>query len=215
MKRLLAAVFAGCFLFSGLCFGALTSYLTLAGQTQGPIPGECTQRDREDTILVYEFSHVLASELSDTTGQPTGKRQHKPIVIVKRMNRATPMLMQAWATAETMDEFTLDFYKIDDSGKEVCYYRITLEDAQIVGIEQFKPMVFVDENKPYHDMERVRFVYSRIRSENLEYAIDAQADWEPIGQRLVSDLDGDGKVNLVDLAITGGEWMETQTPGGQ
>ena len=38
---------------------AMTSYLTLTGNNQGPIQGDCTQAGREGTILVYDVKHEI------------------------------------------------------------------------------------------------------------------------------------------------------------
>ncbi|MFP3945074.1 MAG: type VI secretion system tube protein Hcp, partial [Alphaproteobacteria bacterium] len=40
----------------------------------------------------------LSSEPNRASGLPTGKRRHKPITILKRVDRASPMLRRAHAT---------------------------------------------------------------------------------------------------------------------
>ena len=69
---------------------ALNAHLKLVGQKQGQIKGSVTQKGREDSILVHAYSHEILFPHDLATGQSSGKRQHKPLVIVKDVDRSTP-----------------------------------------------------------------------------------------------------------------------------
>ena len=68
---------------------ALNSYLSLSGDTQGDIKGSVTQTGREDTIEIYGWNHEVISPRDAASGLPTGKRQHKPLVITKAIGAVT------------------------------------------------------------------------------------------------------------------------------
>ncbi len=140
----------------------MTSYLTLEGKNQGKIEGDCTQKGREKTILVYAVSHQIEIPRDKLTGLPTGQRIHKPLTVTKHTDPATPLLYQACASGEQMKKWQLDYYHINDKGQEELYYQVQLENAIVVSINHYKPMTFVEENKPYHDMEEVSFTYEKI-----------------------------------------------------
>lgn len=79
---------------------ALTSYLTLEGTSQGAFKGDCDQKDREDTIMVYATKHDIEIPKDTHTGLPTGQRIHHPFTITKKIDNATPLIMQAVASGE-------------------------------------------------------------------------------------------------------------------
>ncbi len=53
---------------------AMTGYLTLEGKNQGKIEGDCTQKGREKTILVYAIKHGVEIPRDSLSGLPTGQR---------------------------------------------------------------------------------------------------------------------------------------------
>ena len=157
---------------------AMTSYLTLTGKNQGAIDGDCTQAGREKTILVYDVQHEIEIPRDTHTGLPTGQRIHKPLVIIKHIDNASPKLMQACTSGEQFSDVTLKFYRINETGTEEHYYTVKLENAIIVNIRDFKPMTFLEQNKPYHDMEEVKFTYSKIIWTHEIDGIEAEDDWK-------------------------------------
>jgi len=157
---------------------AMTSYLSLTGNNQGDIQGDCRQAGREDTILVYDVQHTIEIPRDTHTGLPTGQRIHHPLTITKHFDNASPKLKQACTSGEKFSMVQLDFYRINEAGKEELYYQIKLENAIIVSIRDYKPMTFIPENKPYHDMEEVSFTYSKIIWAHVTAAVEAEDDWQ-------------------------------------
>lgn len=140
---------------------AMTAYLTLEGET-GLIKGPVEQVGREGAILVYSVGHNIHFPYDQATGQPSGPKTHTPYQILKAIDMSTPLLNKVLVTNEKLTTFELNFYRIDEKGQEENYYRIKLDNAKIVKIAQNTPPTFLEENKPYHDMETVSFVYSQI-----------------------------------------------------
>ena len=157
---------------------AMTSYLTLTGNNQGPIQGDCTQAGREGTILVYDVKHEIEIPRDMHTGLPTGQRIHHPLVITKHIDKSSPSLMQACTSGEQFSEVILKFYHITDKGTEEQYYTIKLENAIIVKMKNNKPMTFLVENKPYHDMEEVHFTYEKIIWTAVVDGVEAEDEWK-------------------------------------
>jgi len=157
---------------------AMTSYLTLTGANQGPIEGDCSQAGREGTILVYDVKHEIEIPRDTHTGLPTGQRIHHPMTITKHFDKSSPSLMQACTTGEQFTDVTLKFFHITPQGKEEHYYTIKLQNAIIVSIRDYKPMTFLPENKPYHDMEEIHFTYSKIIWTAEVDGVEAEDDWQ-------------------------------------
>ncbi len=141
---------------------ANTSYLTLTAAKQGDIKGDCTQQAYKDSILVYAMQHQVHIPRDTHTGLATGQRVHDPFSITKHKDLATPKLYQALASGEKITKWELKFTAIGSSGNEYVYFKVQLEDAIIVSINAYKPLTFLKENEPYHDMEEVMFTYGKI-----------------------------------------------------
>jgi len=156
----------------------MTSYLTLAGTSQGPIEGDCVQAGRENKILVYSLEHKIEIPRDTHTGLPSGQRIHHPLTITKRIDPSSPLIAQACCTGEHINNFVLDFYQIDENGKEILYYKIILENAIIVQVENYYPLTFLEENKPYLHMEKVSFTYSKISWSHETASKTAEDDWK-------------------------------------
>ena len=157
---------------------ALTSYMKVKGKSQGDIKGDCTQSgDKKDTILVYDMSHNVEIPKDTHTGLPTGQRIHHPLCVVKHYDNATPKLKKACCTGEQCD-VEIDYYRIEPDGTEKKYFVIKLAEAIIVSSNDTKHMTFLEENKPYHDMEQVCFTYSKITWTYTDGNIEYSDDWK-------------------------------------
>src|SRR5690349_18385178 len=73
------------------------------------------------------------------SGLPTGKRQHKPIVITKELDKSSPLLYNALVNNENIPEWELQFWTPQLSaaggvGAEKQHYTIKLTNANIASI---------------------------------------------------------------------------------
>ena len=157
---------------------ALTAYLKVKGKTQGDIKGDCPQGgDKKDSILVYAVEHNVEIPTDTHTGQPTAQRIHHPLVVTKAIDNASPKLYQASCQGESC-EVTLDYYRIKNDGTEEKYFTIKLAEATVVNMNQFTPLTFLPENKPYKNMEKISFSYSKITWTYNDGNIEFTDDWK-------------------------------------
>lgn len=147
-------------------------YLTLTGQDQGEIQGDAAQAGREDSILVLAYFHEITSPRDATTGLPTGKRQHKPLSIVKEFDKSTPKLHNLLTMNEAITEWKLEFYGSSSSDKtsEVLFYTIELTNAHVVRIRASGDLT--------QGTETIAFVYEKITWTWTEGGFEATDDWE-------------------------------------
>jgi type VI secretion system secreted protein Hcp len=119
----------------------VNKFLKLEGATQGLIKGPVTQPGKEDTISVLSFSHGV-EQLSDIGGfrEPTRIRHSNvnPLVIVKLIDRTTPLLYKALATGESIKTFNLSFYAKTAVGSEFLQFTIELFGTAIKSIFEVK-----------------------------------------------------------------------------
>jgi type VI secretion system secreted protein Hcp len=159
----------------------VNKFLKLQGQTQGVIKGSVMLPGKEDSISVISISHELVSPRDPATGLPTGKRQHKPLAIVKLIDRSTPLLYRALVTNEKMTTFNLAFYVTPPGGQEVKQFTIDLVNANIFFINQVKQNSnSTPELMKFAEYEEVSFTYQKIIwtwSNGINDLSTSQDDW--------------------------------------
>jgi len=137
--------------------------MALTGQTQGNIRGSAI----ENMIQVVGLGHQIISPRDPASGLPTGKRQHKPLIISKYTDRSTPQLYTVLVNNENLTHVYLRFFRKDAGNRNVQYYSIHLMNASIAGIDT-----------AYPNIEQVSFVYERIEWIWVDGGITATDDWE-------------------------------------
>lgn len=122
-------------------FGAATAqadniYFSVRGMKQGPFKGEVLQKGFEGKMAGLKFHYEVVSPRDVATGMPSGKRQHKPIVITKEWGAASPQLFQALVTNEVLPEVVIDFVGADPirGGVLTLSHSIKLTNATIADI---------------------------------------------------------------------------------
>jgi type VI secretion system secreted protein Hcp len=157
---------------------ALNAYLRLKGETQGDIKGSVFQRGRTDSIMVIAANHEVLSPRDAASGLPTGKRQHRPLVITKEIDKATPLLMNALVNHENISEFRLEFWQPSKSGTEVQFYTIELHNASIADIRFEMLNNRYPENMQHKEREHISFCYQKIVWTYEDGGISSEDDWE-------------------------------------
>ncbi|MDY6951665.1 MAG: Hcp family type VI secretion system effector [Thermodesulfobacteriota bacterium] len=155
----------------------MPAHLEVEGENQGAIEGSCDMEGREGTILVYAMNHDVHIPRDPQSGLSSGRRIHGPVSIVKEYDKSSPKLYQALCTGEHMKSVILKWYRIDNTGSEEHYFTHTLENAIVVEMKPYMPMVFVAQNEPYRHMEEVAFTYEKIKWTWEVDGIEAEDSW--------------------------------------
>lgn len=164
---------------------ALNAFLRLVGQKQGQIKGSVTRKDREDSILVHAYSHEILIPHDAVSGQASGKRQHKPILITKDVDKSTPALHTAATTNETLTSFILQFWEpqtLPDAGAgtEIQYYTIKLTNASIASVKSTMPGNLDPALAKFPLQEEWSFTYQKIEWIWIEGGLRSVDDWSPM-----------------------------------
>ncbi|MBK8261223.1 MAG: type VI secretion system tube protein Hcp [Nannocystis sp.] len=145
-----------------------------------PIYGESTQHDlgRENSIecLVFRDSVRTARELG--TRAAVGRRVHEPIEIVKRIDKASPLLAKALCKNEKI-EGTFKFYRPhpNGDGSTEQFFTIDLRDGRIDAIERHSPNAIDPASSKAPPLETVRFVYHTIRWSFVPTGAEYEDSW--------------------------------------
>ena len=133
--------------------------------------------------LSYKFdvTNPFDPKTGKLNGGNGGKAVYKPFTIVKEVGNCSPQLLEAFRTKEKLDKIIMEFSKTDSNGIEHIYYRITLTNAQLLEVQQFKNLQVNNNSSPdffdLHELEQCSFNYQFILFENLDAGTHFADDW--------------------------------------
>jgi type VI secretion system secreted protein Hcp len=156
---------------------ALSAYLSLTAESQGRIEGGCTRKGLAGCLEVLGVYHRIVAPRDPASGIPTGRRDHKPFVVVTAVDQASPKLYLALTRNENLPVCTLKFYRPWPDGTERNHFTITLIDATISGIRFYLPNTRDVRLLKLETSQEVQFTYRRIEWHELTANVMASDDW--------------------------------------
>ena len=173
MKPILIFV-TGCLLAVQAADAADPFRMVVTGQSTGDIQGE----GPEGSIEGLAYQHEIVSPRDAASGLPTGRRQHKPFTIVKPIDKATPLLHKLLTTNEN-SQVTLIFYRRSpQTGAQEQYYTITLTNASVVSIRDWKPNTRDLSADRAGDLQEISVTSQQIPWTNTTGGVTHEADRE-------------------------------------
>jgi type VI secretion system secreted protein Hcp len=111
---------------------ALNAYLVLKGQKTGEIEGSVKQKGHEGAIEVISYNHTIVSPRDSASGQATGKRQHKPIILTLELDvDLLRILIGMLEAGEKLDGSLSVATKKKGKGTKAEYLEIKMTDVLI------------------------------------------------------------------------------------
>ncbi|MBO1538320.1 Hcp family type VI secretion system effector [Pseudomonas sp. OA65] len=165
---------------------ATPAYMAIVGTKQGLITagaftadsvGNTYQEGHEDQILVQGFQHQVIIPRDPQSGQPTGQRIHKPLVITKVFDKASPLLLAALTSGELMEEVSIQWFRTSKVGTQEHYFTTTLFDAIIVEIKDYMFNCQDPTNAHFTHLEDVHFTYRKITWTHEVCGTSGSDDW--------------------------------------
>ena len=129
------------------------------------IKGDSTQKSlgREGSIecVYYEQEVVTARERG--SGIASGRRQYTPLLIRKRIDKSSPLLMKALVENAVIDG-TLKFFRPNPTGDGTTeqFYTVAIKQGRINHIKQYVPSTIVPSSSFEPPLEEVSFVFHTI-----------------------------------------------------
>jgi type VI secretion system secreted protein Hcp len=157
---------------------ALNAYLSLVAEKQGAILGSVTQKGREGKIMVIAVAHEIVCPRDPSSGQPTGKRMHKPLILTKEVDRASPLLYSVLVNNENIKDFVLQFWRPSPTGVEQRHFTIRLTNANISAIHLKMANNRIQKLSRLPEYEEIAFTYQKIEWTWSDGGISAMDDWE-------------------------------------
>jgi type VI secretion system secreted protein Hcp len=156
---------------------ALAAYLSIVAERQGPILGSVTQKGREGKMLVIAAQHEIVCPRDPQSGIPTGKRMHKPFVITKELDRASPLLSAILCTNENIREARIDFWTASATGQEKQHYSVLLTNANISAMTFKMANIRSPKLVRFAEYEEVALTYQKIEWTWNDGGISATDAW--------------------------------------
>lgn len=166
---------------------AFPAYLSVKGNRQGQFKGESNEENRKDKwMVVLSFAMDLEAPRDPGTGQPVGKREWKPVKVVKEWGAASPQALTACATNEVLSEVLIEFTKTNANGDEHVYQRITLANATIAAVARFTGQPGAPDSGPTarhaswantHELECWSFTFEKIQVVDNDANTAFSDDW--------------------------------------
>ncbi|MCW8278168.1 Hcp family type VI secretion system effector [Pseudomonas sp. PCH199] len=135
------------------------------------------EENPEDRIMIQAFSHQVMSARNTQTGQPTGGRIHKPLVITKIFDKTSPLLLEALHEGDRLQSVKIDWYRNSAGGKREHYYTTELEEAVIVEIKDYMDICQNPEKMDPLHLEEVHFSYRKITVTHVAASTSGVSDW--------------------------------------
>lgn len=167
LRILLAAIAILALLVTALPLQAAETvhlYLKING---ADVQGESTQTSlgREDSIECTYYENTLASDRDAAAREAglAGPRARSTIIIRKRIDKSSPLLLQAVAKSQSADGI-FKFFRPNPTGDgtTVQFYTVTFEKGRIESVKQWVPDTINPQSSSDPPMEEVTFSYSSI-----------------------------------------------------
>lgn len=144
------------------------------------VKGESTQLSlgRADSIecIIYEQGVETAREAA--TNMMTGRRQYKPLRIVKRVDKASPLLMKALTNNEKIDGKFM-FFRPNPSGDGTTeqFYTVEIKEGNIASIKDHVQNTLDTNAVNMPPLEEVTFVFRTIKWTFMNGGVTHEDSW--------------------------------------
>jgi len=140
----------------------------IAGDSFPPEAG----KERQGSIELLGYEHSVTTAREAGSGLATGRRQYQPLLIRKRIDKASPLLMKALSQNQNV-EAELRFYRPNPTGDGTTehYYTIKLTNARIASVEHVS-----DASSP--PTEEVTFVFQTIQWTYTNGGVTHEDTWD-------------------------------------
>ncbi len=144
------------------------------------IAGESTQTslDREGSIECVFYKQAVVTAREAGSGMATGRRQYEPLVIRKRIDKSSPLLLKALVENEKIDA-VFKFFRPRPNGDGTTeqFYTVEIKDGRVASMSQYVNDVIVPATSTDPALEEVTFVFHTISWSYTEGGVTHEDSW--------------------------------------
>ncbi len=145
------------------------------------IKGESTQTSlgRADSIECVYYEQATKTAREKGSGMATGRRQYEPLIIRKRIDRSSPLLVKAMADNERIDaKFKFFRPSPDGDGTTEQFYTVEITNGRVASVKHLVPDCIVPATSTEPPLEEVTFVIHTIRWAYESTGAEHQDTWD-------------------------------------
>ena len=129
------------------------------------IHGESSQHSlgRQDSIECVYYEQEVMTAREAGSGVASGRRQYKPLMIRKRIDKSTPLIAKALVENQVI-EAEFKFFRPNPTGDGTTeqYYTVVIKQGRVNSLKQYVPDTIVPATSTEPPMEEVSFVFHTI-----------------------------------------------------
>jgi len=137
---------------------------------------EIKGKEKYTRLVGFEFGMSSAVDLA--SGRASGRRQHRPLVIKKLLDKSTPLLIHALVGNKTLAKSELIVMAVTlKDGKKVDKFKLSLENVRVIDVET---IAGGEDEAAGEIVDTVKLTYDKITYEDLLAKKMATDDWREV-----------------------------------
>jgi len=153
-------------------------YLKANGQA---IAGESTQVSlgRADSIECLYYQQSVRTAREAGSGMASGRRTFEPLLIRKRIDKASPLIQKALCTNQVI-EGVFKFFRPHPGGDGTTeqFYTVSIKRGRIASVNQYVPDTFIPASSAEPALEEVTFVFHTIKWTFTQGGVEHEDTWD-------------------------------------
>jgi type VI secretion system secreted protein Hcp len=129
------------------------------------IKGESTQTslERKDSIECVYFENACRAPRESSSGLATGRRIYEPLILRKRIDKASPLMAKALVRNEKIDGKFL-FFRPHPTGDGTTeqFFTVEIENGRMAGMKIYIPEAHGESHEAEHPLEEWALVFEKI-----------------------------------------------------
>ncbi len=144
------------------------------------IQGESTQvsLDRKDSIECVYYEQAVKTAREAGSGMATGRRQYEPIMIRKRIDKASPLLFKAMVENQVINGKFM-FFRPNPTGDGTTeqFFTVEIQQGRISGYKNYVPDTIEPASSTDPPLEEIQFVFGIISMTYTQGGVTHQDAW--------------------------------------
>ena len=136
---------------------------------------ECEIKGKEKYTRIIGFEWGLMSPVDTQSGRTGGRRQHRPLLIKKLLDKSTPLILDAIATNKRLDKSELIVCQVfGKDARKIDKFKVNLEAVRFI------ECVTAGGEDGASVVDHVKMVFDKITYEDIPSKKIATDDWREI-----------------------------------
>ena len=145
------------------------------------IKGESTQTslDRENSIECLYFEQAVKTAREAGSGMASGRRQYEPLLIRKRIDKASPLISKALVENQVI-EGKFKFFRPNPTGDGTTeqFFTIEVKQGRVASQKLYSPDTIVPATSTEPPLEEVSFVFHTINWTYTNGGVTHEDTWD-------------------------------------